>query len=275
MFNAAQEQPLPSRGRLFFYIPVPEAVRKALRGLAPTTEPSEPDHITLVYLADGDATPGVNVVNRVRTEVKRITQEFSTFQARVTGMAFFDQASNNGKDQTAIVALVSAPSLEPLRTEILRVLRECRLDVQTKWSYTPHITVGWAAPGSRPTVGVPGIVNWDVTRVGMDAPDGAACHPLTGTLAQEAVRTASHAEDRAWERLRLSPRDVQLAQRYLRSKPLPPVDVYIPAGTGHLVASPTAHGHVVTTALGPGMAPRGVPAADLLGPPPKFHPARN
>lgn len=273
--KSAGEQPIPSRGKLFFYLPVPRELRQRLSALVEgVPEAEEPDHVTIVHVPGDAARPAVHVVNAVRVNVRGALEDFAPLTARVTGLAFFDEARRDGEPHTAVVALVTAVGLDRVRDIILRCLRDRGVQCSEDWSFTPHVTLGWLPRGDRTSLGSAEGIQWDVTDVAMDAPDGPSLIPLSGSVATEAVREAGHVEDRASARLQLSSTDLARARRYLASKSLPPVDLYIPAGHGYLVASPTAKGHVLTTALGPGMAPRGVPASDLLGPPPKFRPER-
>jgi 2'-5' RNA ligase len=269
--KSAGEQPIPSRGKLFFYLPVPRELRQRLSVLVDgVPEVEEPDHVTVVHVPGEAARPDVHVVNAVRDAVREVLGNFAPLTAKVTGLAFFDEARRDGGPQTAVVALVTAVGLDRVRDAVMGCLRDRGIHVSDDWSFTPHVTLGWLPRGDRTHLGTAEGIGWDVTDVAMDAPDGPSLIPLNGSVATEAVREAGHVEDRARARLQLSPADLARARRYLASKPLPPVDLYIPADHGYLVASPTPKGHVLTTALGPGMAPRGVPASDLLGPPPQF-----
>lgn len=254
---------------MFVYVRVPDHTGVALAALFSGTDRVEPDHMTVVHVPKEHAVPDVHVVNSAVDAMRRVARSFASFDLRVTGLAFFDDATKDGERMTAVVALMSAPGLNVLRQQMADALTDNGVSCSDDFSYVPHVTIGWLPRGKRAELGVPDGLSWTVERLWADTPTGPVELPLTGTVATEAVRVAGHFEDRARTRLGLGPAELRAAKKYVASAPLPPVDLYMPVGNGYLVASPGDKGHVLTTALGPGMTPRGVPAMDLLGPLPR------
>ena len=140
--------------RLFFYVQVPQDIREKLETIAAkyksqTTEVSDQDHVTLVFLAKKSEGYDAAVVEKVVEAARKVAGEQAPITAKVQGLAYFDGAENSNGPATALVALLDAPGLEDLHVALKKMLRAEGVVPSETHGFTPHITLCYLKPGDR------------------------------------------------------------------------------------------------------------------------------
>jgi len=142
---------------LFFCARLPDEIRKKLMELSGEllkgvdfAEADDADHITVLYVpskgeySESDKEDALSAVQKVLDKAKPIDAKFQ-------GWGFFDGASKDGEAATALVALVDAPGLAELHTEIKAVLSKAgftEIEDQTH-GFVPHATLAYLPVGAR------------------------------------------------------------------------------------------------------------------------------
>jgi len=150
-------------GRLLFYIPTPENVRAKLTSLSRVVaaemrgkgvEVEDVDHVTLLYLKGAeDFTP--EQAQDAATEAKEVLREHLPIKAKLQGWAYFDGASKGGEPKTALVALLDAPGLESVYSQLREELVELTGESKPKHGFVPHATVAYLPVGARLSLELP------------------------------------------------------------------------------------------------------------------------
>jgi 2'-5' RNA ligase len=99
-------------------------------------EPSDM-HLTLVFAGDADLIAAATL-----TAAARSAAGAGQVTGTVSGHARF-----TGGPQDALVALVDSPDLEELRRAAVHALEAAGVDLPRDHGFTPHITIGYLAPG--------------------------------------------------------------------------------------------------------------------------------
>jgi 2'-5' RNA ligase len=147
------------------------------------------DHVTLVHTQKASARHPSDKVDSAIGSLREIGERTEPLKARLQGWAYFDGAEDGGKSSTALVALVDAPGLERLHTDMARALEEHGIKPSDNHSFTPHITVAYLGSDGRvpslPSIG--GSFKIDEVHV------AAGQHhvvPLNGSVGRDAAKHA-------------------------------------------------------------------------------------
>lgn len=138
----------------FTYVPLPEDLAsewtKVQEKIVPADgEKQEIDHITLVFCGkSAEDIPQTEVDNIVKA-LKDVADDFAPLHAKVQGWAYFDGAKKDGKDVTAVVALVDAPGIEDLQVALKGALKAQGLKPSEDHAFTPHFTFCYLPAGKR------------------------------------------------------------------------------------------------------------------------------
>jgi 2'-5' RNA ligase len=140
---------------LFFYLRLPDGVRKKLTEFSQKVAESagsdveEVDHITLLYIkkpkgkfSDGEAHKAVEAARESISGLGKIP-------VKLQGWGFFDGASRNGVNKTALVALADADGLAEVHVKIKEALSKVGIDVDQTHGFIPHATIAYLEPGTR------------------------------------------------------------------------------------------------------------------------------
>jgi 2'-5' RNA ligase len=138
----------------FTYVPLPEDLAAKwtevqAKVTPPDGEKQEIDHITLVFCGTStDDIPPVEVDGIVKA-LTDVADDFAPIHAKVQGWAYFDGAKKDGKDITALVALVDAPGIEDLQVALKGALKAKGLKPSEDHAFTPHFTLCYLPSGHR------------------------------------------------------------------------------------------------------------------------------
>lgn len=297
--------------QIFFYVPLPEGLRNRMNSLAKSYDGAEEvDHCTLLFIPKAAEDVPQAVVDSVLKAAEDVGKKHAPINAKIQGWAYFDGATKDGKEVTALVGLLDAPGLEDLHVALKTAVKGAGVTPASNHGFTPHITFAYLKKGERVddlplldgsfTIDKFCLSNREIHDVKLEGTLGTEAakaaglresvmqalgeasmcwdHPPRGVFDSDRATSvgerllqdlgkeaASHAEERAVERTKMDPRYVSQLEAFLHDKKLPPIPLHIAIpGGGHVALSPAGKRHVVSTVLGPGMKPKGVPLSSVL-----------
>ena len=138
----------------FTYVPLPEDLAKKWteiqdRVTPPDGEKQEIDHITLVFCGKSETDIPESEVDTIVKALADVADDYAPLHAKVQGWAYFDGAKKDGKDVTAVVALVDAPGIEDLQVGLKGALKAKGLKPSEDHAFTPHFTFCYLPAGKR------------------------------------------------------------------------------------------------------------------------------
>jgi len=138
----------------FTYVPLPEDLAKKWTEVQAKVTPSdgekqEIDHMTLVFCGKATDDIPTTEVDSIVKALTDVADDFAPIQAKVQGFAYFDGAKKDGKDVTALVALVDAPGIEDLQVALKGALKAKGLKPSEDHAFTPHFTLCYLPAGQR------------------------------------------------------------------------------------------------------------------------------
>jgi 2'-5' RNA ligase len=178
----------------FVHLRLPDDVARDLRDVQArvVSDPdkhADIDHVTLVHTQKAPKQRDAEETNAALASLKEVGEQTEPIKARIQGWGLFDGAQNGGKASTALVALVDAPGLERLHTDMARALEGHGIQPSDTHSFTPHVTIAWLGNDGRvphlPPIG--GSFKIDEVHV---AANGHHVVPLNGSVGRDAAKHA-------------------------------------------------------------------------------------
>lgn len=193
----------------FTYVPLPEDLASKWTEIQNKIVPAdgekqEIDHITLIFC--GKATEDIPQieVDTIVAALKDAADDFAPLHAKVQGWAYFDGAKKDGKDVTAVVALVDAPGIEDLQVALKGALKAKGLKPSEDHTFTPHFTFCYLPAGKRLDNMPPLTGEFTIDKICFANQDIHAI-PLKASLgqmaAQKAAATRPHTLEEAFQLL--------------------------------------------------------------------------
>lgn len=175
--------------------PAPPDVAKQLAALGPgkPVEPSEV-HLTLAYLGKVADFPE-GLADRLREAVRKVAARTKPFEIRITGSGKFQASEKDGS--TAIFANVAAPGLDEFRADLVQELEAVGAPVSHRFSYTPHVTLGYVQNEHDAPPTMPHGIAWKTEVVGLYLA-GAREDIAVGIPEQKVGVTESEEMDLLW-----------------------------------------------------------------------------
>lgn len=138
----------------FTYAPLPSDLADKWTAIQdkvtpPDGEKQEIDHITLVFCGKSDTDRSPAEVDAIVKALQDVANDHPPLSAKVQGWAYFDGAKKDGKDVTAVVALVDAPGIEDLQVALKGALKAQGLKPSEDHAFTPHFTFCYVPAGHR------------------------------------------------------------------------------------------------------------------------------
>ncbi len=150
--------------KLFFFARLPKALGEKLTSLSKEiaadvgVEPEEADHVTVLYLKSSKGAISEELAGDVVRAAQKALGAVSPLEATLQGWGYFDGAKKNGKEHTALVALLDCPGLAEAHVALKGAMEGLGLPVEAQThGYVPHATVAYLDGGDRvdnlPTLG--------------------------------------------------------------------------------------------------------------------------
>lgn len=138
----------------FTYVPLPADLAAKWTEVQNKVTPSdgekqEIDHVTLVFCGKSTEDRLPSEVDAIVKALTDVADDFAPIHAKVQGFAYFDGAKKDGKDVTALVALLDAPGIEDLQVALKGALKAKGLKPSEDHAFTPHFTLCYLPAGKR------------------------------------------------------------------------------------------------------------------------------
>lgn len=156
--KSVEKQIRTDPSHIFFCARLPENTRKKLSELSvellkenDSAEVEDVDHITVLYVPGRGGEYSESDKEDVLSAIKKVLDSAKPIDAKFQGWGYFDGASKGGEAATALVALVDAPGLAELHTEIKAAMSKAgftEVDDQTH-GFVPHATLAYLPVGAR------------------------------------------------------------------------------------------------------------------------------
>lgn len=182
-------------GNIFLCVELPDRAKENLQTIADgfgDDVSAVVDHVTLVFIPKGESPIPHDKINAALEAAEAVSARHPPIEARLTGWAYFDGASKDGEEKTALVALVDAPGLAELHVDLVAELKALGIDTNNGHGFNPHVTFAYLEKGGRvddlPVIDERFVIDEITT-----ASDDIVKLPLTGTVGESLVRELTRA----------------------------------------------------------------------------------
>ncbi len=138
----------------FLYCPLPADKVSGWTALQDKVVPAdgkkqEIDHITVCFCPKAETDIPEADIDRVVKALRDVAADHAPMLAKISGWSYFDGAKKDEETVTALVALLNAPGLDTLQTELKSVLEQHGCKPSSAYSFTPHFTFAYLKHGER------------------------------------------------------------------------------------------------------------------------------